>query len=93
MPGVVGAFRLRPDAASWREIDEQVVALDLSRGVYLSLNGSARVLWLGLAEGISIEGMVELLVRAYGIAEAEAQADVSAFVDDLVDRNFIEPLS
>ena len=38
-------MRLRTDAVEWREVEGEIVALDLRDEMYLGVNGSGAVLW------------------------------------------------
>ena len=84
------AVKLCDAAVSWRDVDGEIVALDIESGAYLTLNGSGRLLWLALVEPSSIEALSELLMSTYGIEADRARSDALAFVDDLTGRNLIE---
>lgn len=86
-------FCLRAGAASWRDVEQELVVLDLGSGVYFTLNGSARTLWLALDTGSTVGGLCELLTEGYGIERERASADVAAFLIDLENRGFIEQAS
>ncbi len=83
-------IRLRSDAVRWREIDREVVAVDLGRSDYVSTNESGLLLWRRLAEGTTREQLVDELVGAFGIEPHRAAADVGRFLDELDARNLLE---
>lgn len=82
-------LRLRTDALKWREIDNEVVAVDLRSSTYLSAAGSALLLWRELAEGTTRERLVGQLVDTFGIDDARAGADVDRFLQDLSGRGLL----
>jgi hypothetical protein len=86
----VTTLRLRNDAVRWREVDGEVVAIDLDSSMYLSTNESGVLLWRCLADGTTREELVEELVRAFGIDPMQAEADVAGFLDELEARNLLE---
>jgi hypothetical protein len=86
----VTTLRLRNDAVRWREIDREVVAIDLDSSMYLSTNDSGLLLWRRLADGTTRVELVEVLVHAFGIDAARAEADVAGFLDELEARNLLE---
>jgi hypothetical protein len=86
----VTTLRLRDDAVRWREIDREVVAIDLDSSMYLSTNASGVLLWRLLADGTTREALVEELVRAFGIDPVRAEADVDGYLDELDARNLLE---
>ena len=83
-------LRLRDDAVRWREIDQEIVAVDLGRSDYVSTNESGVLLWRRLAEGTTREQLVEELVSAFGIDRERASEDVGRFLDELDARNLLE---
>jgi len=83
-------LRLNESAVTWREVDSEIVALNVDAGEYFTLNGSGRLLWLALADSASVDELADLLVATYGVPEEQARIDASAFVDDLVGRSLVE---
>jgi hypothetical protein len=83
--------RIRRDEVTWQELDDEVVALDLTSSEYLRLNGSGAVLWRRLVEGAEVDELEALLVETYGIDAATASADAAAFVQRLEERGLLEP--
>jgi hypothetical protein len=60
-----------------------------STSTYLTLNGTAKHIWEGLAEGASTLSLVEGLAARYGIPSDRARADVDSFVAELSDRGLL----
>jgi hypothetical protein len=83
-------LKLREDRLRWREIDEDVVAVDVDRSAYLSTNGSGALLWLELAEGTTRDQLVERLAQAYLIDNERAAADVDSFLSALNGQGLLE---
>jgi hypothetical protein len=86
-----GKFCLNQAAVSWRDVDGDIVALDVASGAYFTINGSGRVLWTALVESASADDLTELLISTFGIAEEQARVDATAFLEDLSSRSLIEP--
>jgi hypothetical protein len=83
-------FRIRAAGVSWRDIDGEVVALDIGTGDYLRFNGSGRVLWLALVEPVSAEELGALLAETFAITPEQGWADAQDFVGDLTGRELVE---
>ena len=83
-------LRLREDAVRWREIDREVVAVDLESSTYLSTNESGVRLWRRLADGATMEQLIDELVSVFGIERDRATADVRTFLTELQARNLLE---
>lgn len=82
-------LRLRPDAVSWREVDGEVIALDLRAGDYLAVNATGATLWRALEHGIRPADLVELLVERCNVTRDRSTEDVVAFTGQLDDRGLL----
>ena len=65
---------------TWREVDDEVVVLDLRSSQYLSLNKSGAYLWKLIAEPVGAGALVDALVERYALDRDRAVVDVDAFV-------------
>ena len=83
-------LKLREEGLTWREIDDEVVALDVETATYLSANASGRLLWRSLSEGATREELVSSLVEEFEIDADRAGADVDAFLGELSKRGLLE---
>ncbi|MGC4155002.1 MAG: PqqD family protein [Propionicimonas sp.] len=86
-------MKLRAGDLTWREIDGDLVILDLRSSTYLTANASASVLMQELAEEKSSDQLVQALVNAFDIPVAQAETDVRAFVEALTDGGLLESSS
>ena len=82
-------LRLRPEALVWREIDNELVAVDMASSTYLSANQSGALLWQMLATGTTRAELVDRLVDRFGISFDCAAADVDAFLQGLDGRELL----
>jgi hypothetical protein len=83
-------LRVRTDSIVWREVEGEIIALDLESSAYFAVNGAGVLLWHSLLEGLSRDALVELLVDGYAIDRARADTDVGAFLAQLDSRNWLE---
>ena len=84
-PGGAGrsaVLRLRP-GFDWRDVQGDVVALDLRRSVYLATNPTGALLWARLAQGATKEDLVDVLVSAFDVARSTAENDIESFLQRL----------
>ena len=82
--------RLRRSDLVWREIEHEVVALDLTSSNYLAVNESGAVLWSALAEGASETELAKLLMDRFGLDAEQADRDVGTFLAALDAQGFLE---
>lgn len=85
-----GQLRLRPGAVSWREVDGEVVVLDLETSAYSGVNASGTVLWSLLAGGTTPAALEQALVDRFAIDRERAATDVAAFLDLARSQRLIE---
>jgi hypothetical protein len=76
-------LRLRKDDLHWREVDEEIVALEARGATYLAANRSGRLLWRMLERGATSGELAAALVDAYGIDPVAATADADRFVEQV----------
>jgi hypothetical protein len=86
----MGKMKLRADDITWREIDGDLVILDLRSSTYLTANASATVLMRELTENRTLQQLVQSLVDAFDLPEGRAGQDVATFVDDLLQRGLLD---
>jgi hypothetical protein len=86
----VTTLRLRQHALEWRQVDDEVVALDLDTSRYLATNRTGALLWDQLAAGATREALIAKLVATWEIDAERAAADVDAFLAVLDDRGLLE---
>jgi len=82
-------LRLRQEGLNWREIDGEVVVLDVEQSHYLNLNPTGSVLWLMLAEGATERQLIERLLQEFDVDEPTARDDVLAFLADCRENDLL----
>ncbi len=77
-------MRIRTERLTWREIDDEIVALDLENSSYFTANLTASLLMRRLADGhASVDELVAVLVAEFEVSPEQARVDVDLFLDDL----------
>jgi hypothetical protein len=90
LPPMSERLRVRPDAVEWRTVDGEIVALDLRRAVYLTINPSGTKLWPALLEGATREELITRLSEDWGIGADDATKDVDLFLRELADQDLLD---
>ena len=83
-------LKLREDAIRWREIEGELVAVDLASSRYLGSNPSGLALWRALAAGACRDELVRRLVETFGITRERAETDVDRFVAEVAALGLLE---
>ena len=82
-------LKLREEHLEFREIEGEVVALDLKNSTYIGINQSGGELWPLLRAGTDEEALVAHLVGEFGISVEVATKDVRAFIEELRSRGLL----
>jgi len=86
---VVPALTLRTEGVTWRALDEQIVVLDLETSLYLNVTGAGAVVWPLLANGTTLDAMIDAVLEVFDVDVETARTDLDAFVVDLRDRKLL----
>lgn len=86
----MGEVRLRAGAVEWREVEGEVVALDLDSSEYLAVNRTGAVIWPLLVEGATREELAARLATSYTIDRSSAERDVDRFLAALSQRGLLD---
>jgi hypothetical protein len=86
----VTTLRLREAGLNWREIDGELVAVDVPSSMYMTANPAGALLWRSLSAGTTRDALVDELVAAFDIERGRAEADVDAYLGDLEQRGLLE---
>lgn len=81
-------FKTRKDLA-WRRIAGELFIVDAAGSRMHELNGSAALVWEGLAAGRDEAAVAAALAAEYDIPAAAAAADAGAFIGELLAAGLI----
>lgn len=84
-------YRLRGEDLEWREVEGEIVGLDLRGSTYFALNRTASALWPSLSEGATRDELVARLCSAFDSDQAAAGRDVDVFLESLRERGLLTP--
>ena len=80
----------RSDNAMARQVDDELVILDINSGRYFGLNEVGTFIWDCLEGDCSREDIVDAIVAAYDVDRIEASTDADELVGQLIDRGLVE---
>ncbi|MEI6401962.1 MAG: PqqD family protein [Actinomycetota bacterium] len=83
-------LRLRSNELTWREVDGEIIALDLTSSLYFTANRTGTLLWSSLVDGARLGELTSLLIENFEIADADARRDVSNFIVLLDSHSLLE---
>jgi Coenzyme PQQ synthesis protein D (PqqD) len=77
------SIKLRSEDIQWKEVEGEIVILDLRSARYMAVNESGRFLWEAAAEGTTRTRLVKELMDKYHIDHPTAERDVEDFIETL----------
>jgi hypothetical protein len=74
----------------WRDLDREIVILNLTSGVYFSVDGAGTRIWTLMSEQLATEDIIRKLISEFEVEESQLRSDVESLVKDLADQGLIE---
>jgi len=81
-----------PDQVS-ATFGEEVVVLDMARGLYFGLDGPGQRVWALLQRPMTLRAVVDTLVSEYDVEGPACETDVRALAEDLMARGLVRTVS
>jgi len=78
------------DNVVWRDLDGEIVILNLTSGVYFSVDGVGTRIWILMSEQVATEEIVRQLIAEFDVEEAQLRSDMESLVKDLAGQGLIE---
>jgi hypothetical protein len=78
------------DNVVWRDLDGEIVILNLTSGVYFSVDGVGTRIWILMSEQVAPEEIVRQLIAEFEVEEAQLRSDMESLVKDLAGQGLIE---
>ncbi len=79
-----------PDNVLFRDLQGELVVLEVNRGFYFGLDAIGTRIWHLLREQRSLQQVVAILVEEYEVVEEPAAEDLLAFVRQLREHGLLE---
>lgn len=81
-------FTINPSVRT-RELDDELIVLDLNQGEYYSLNPAGAEVWKALEAGQGLDWIRDQVVSRWPVPPEEGMAMVSSVLQDLLQRGLI----
>ena len=82
-------LRIHPDVV-WRDVDGEIVLLNVITGQYFGLDGSGSRVWQILDRGaVSVGAVCETLSTEFDVDRATIESDVTTLVNELVAQQLV----
>lgn len=81
---------MRPaNGVIFKNVGDEVVLLDIERGIYYGLDPVGARMWQLLAEGVSAEAIVDTMLGEYEVSRGELQKDLERLTSELRERGLL----
>lgn len=70
-------------------VDDELVMMDMERGVYFGLDAVGADIWNRLAAPLAVADLCEQLMREYDVDRATCEADVLAVLNEMADNGLL----
>jgi hypothetical protein len=87
----MNAVRLRAADLAWRIVVDEVIVLDLRTSNYFLANRTAAGLWPTLVRGATAQVLAAQVATEHGIPIEQAEADVRVLLEQMAERDLLEP--
>ena len=78
-----------PPQVMSRLVGDETVLLDLASGHYFGVDGVGKVIWESVSTGKTLAETVDAIVAEFDVEKPQAEADVTAFASQLVERGLL----
>jgi hypothetical protein len=86
-------LRKLPERFSETAIDDEIVVMQLDTGVFFSLSGTGRAIWLLLDGTRDRAALLAALAESYDQTADELAPEVDAFIAQLIEAGLIEAIN
>jgi hypothetical protein len=74
---------------TWRNVNEEVVILNLKSGEYFTLNDVGQFVWLAVADQKNMEEIRQKVVDAFDVTPEKASEDIEEFISRMLDEGLL----
>ena len=76
-----------------RELDGDIVILDIPSGRYFSINSVGAFVWNLLGDPIERDDIIDAVTDEFDVDRATAASDINSLLDELVDAGLVETMT
>jgi hypothetical protein len=71
------------------KIGEEVVMMDMDSGFYFGLNSVASAIWTKLENEITLDALVEEMLKEYAVEKTVCERDINELLEELLEKKII----
>jgi hypothetical protein len=82
-------YKINPKILRTPTVNGNILLLEPEEGLYFELNETSVIIYQSIVDGLTKVDIVQRIVDNYQIESVEAEKDVSALIEQLLDNNII----
>lgn len=71
------------------QIGDEVVMMDVNRGLYIGMNSVAGNIWKLLGEALSVKDIVSFLTDRYEVNPEQCEAETLTYLQQMLEQNML----
>lgn len=79
----------RGDSHVETEVADQTMMMNIEKGKYYALEGTAKLIWGHLESPTKVEDLVAKMVETYDVEPDQCRSDVLSFLGDLMENDLV----
>lgn len=79
----------RGDQYIYNEVDGEVVMMNITTGLYISLNETAKQIWNMMEQPQQVSAIINVLALEYNVTPEQCEKDVLPFIEQLLERGIV----
>ncbi len=74
---------------AWRNVNEEIVILDLKSGEYFTLNDVGQFIWLAVADQKNVGEIRRIVVAEFDVSPEKASEDIKKFITEMLEEGLL----
>ena len=74
---------------AWRNVNDEIVILDLKSGEYFTLNDVAQCIWKSITDEKSVEEIKVKIIDEYDVSHEKADRDFEVFITGMIEQGLL----
>lgn len=74
---------------AWRNVNDEIVILNLKSGEYFTLNGVGQVIWTAIADEKNVEEIKMKIIDEYDVSKEKATGDIIQFITGMIEEGLL----
>lgn len=74
---------------AWRNVNDEIVILNLKSGEYFTLNDVGQVIWTAITDEKNVEEIKMKIIDEYDVSKEKATGDIMQFITGMIEEGLL----